>query len=187
MEGATIKAKNLYVPEPLGNLNFVDTPGAGYVNLYYSFVTPDHRIYFKKSDASYYYINATAVSTIKAKEDIHNLDFDIEKFLKLNPISYKNIGTSVTQYGFIAEEVAELYPELVVWDKDYEYVNGGRTNKILSEKIVPETVNYDRITAITTMAIKHIYSETDLLKQKVSNLEKELDLMRKKLDQSGNK
>jgi hypothetical protein len=43
--------------------------------------------------------------------------------LKLRPVTFRYIadhgdGGTALQYGLIAEEVAEIYPELVVLDKD---------------------------------------------------------------------
>jgi hypothetical protein len=53
---------------------------------------------------------------------VNDLSFDPEKFLSLRPVNFKYKescgGNGETEAGFIAEEVARIMPELVV----YEYV-----------------------------------------------------------------
>jgi len=62
----------------------------------------------------------TVSSSIKFKEDIE--DMDSNNLLKLNPVTfnYKEDTDRHIKYGLIAEEVNEIYPELVVRDKEGE-------------------------------------------------------------------
>ena len=56
------------------------------------------------------------------KKDIEELTDDFDKLLKLNPVSFKwknNFSeNSNIQYGLIAQDVEEVYPNLVEKDQD---------------------------------------------------------------------
>jgi hypothetical protein len=64
----------------------------------------------------------TATSSARFKQDIHDLEGVSDKLLDLRPVSfrYRNDvaegGEAPVEYGLIAEEVAEVFPELVVDD-----------------------------------------------------------------------
>ncbi len=63
------------------------------------------------------------VSTQRAKEDIRDMGEASEGLLRLRPVTFRyrqpsSDGSKPLQYGLIAEEVAEVMPELVVYDKD---------------------------------------------------------------------
>jgi hypothetical protein len=61
----------------------------------------------------------TVVSSARYKKDIRDLD-DQDKVLRLRPVTYtyKSDATATRQYGLIAEEVEQIYPELVVRNAD---------------------------------------------------------------------
>lgn len=75
----------------------------------------------------------TVSSSYKYKENIEILDNPKEKILKLRPVSfnYKNDEESRKQYGLIAEEVNEVYPELIVRDE------AGEINTINYMELIP--------------------------------------------------
>ena len=65
----------------------------------------------------------TVVSSRRFKEQIRNMGDSTTALMKLRPVTffYKpeyDKGPRTLQYGLIAEEVAEVYPELVAYDKD---------------------------------------------------------------------
>ncbi|MCS7317444.1 MAG: tail fiber domain-containing protein, partial [Candidatus Dojkabacteria bacterium] len=68
-------------------------------------------------------------SSLKYKKDIEDMwDSAADKILELRPVFYrlKNDSLNHSHYGFIAEEVAQVDPRLVVWgyhEDDYEYVD----------------------------------------------------------------
>ncbi|MBY0413873.1 MAG: tail fiber domain-containing protein [Bdellovibrionales bacterium] len=69
-------------------------------------------------------INASGVissSDRRLKKDIHPLENSLEKILKLNPVGFewinKNFGKG-KQIGFIAQEMEEIFPELVSTDSN---------------------------------------------------------------------
>ncbi len=61
----------------------------------------------------------TTLSPRRYKDNIRNLHTESNGLTKLRPVAfvYKNDPTKTIQYGLIAEEVAQVYPELVVYDE----------------------------------------------------------------------
>ena len=60
----------------------------------------------------------TVVSSAEFKKDIQNMDISSEDMQKLRPVKfvYRNDKANTEHYGLIAEEVAQVFPELVVYD-----------------------------------------------------------------------
>ncbi len=57
------------------------------------------------------------VSSRRYKEEIFDMTSASDKILELRPVTFKYIGDDTPQTGLIAEEVAEVMPTLVVYDK----------------------------------------------------------------------
>ena len=93
------------------------------------------------------------LSSIRYKTNVESLTPALDKVLQLRPVYYTKIsGTGSTEIGLIAEEVAEIYPELIKYD-DAGQVDG---------------INYTRIAPIL---IKTIQEQQELIK----NLTKRID------------
>src|SRR6266480_3590505 len=84
----------------------------------------------------------TASSSRRFKKEIKPMDSVSESILALKPVTfhYKSDATSTPQFGLIAEEVAEVNPDLVVRDGKgeiysvrYEAVNAMLLNEFLKE------------------------------------------------------
>jgi hypothetical protein len=84
----------------------------------------------------------TTSSSRRFKKDIKPMDATSESILGLKPVTfhYKSDKTKKSEFGLIAEEVAELNPDLVVRDKDgeiytvrYDAVNAMLLNEFLKE------------------------------------------------------
>jgi hypothetical protein len=65
----------------------------------------------------------TVQSSIRYKEDIHDMADASDGILKLRPVSFRykkalDDGSKPLQYGLLAEEVAEVYPDLVARSTD---------------------------------------------------------------------
>lgn len=60
----------------------------------------------------------TLVSSARYKQDLHSLGDQQQKLQQLRPVTfhYKQEPRDPLQYGLIAEEVAQIYPELVTKD-----------------------------------------------------------------------
>jgi hypothetical protein len=84
----------------------------------------------------------TASSSRRFKKEIKLMESASETILALKPVTfhYKSDKTSTPQFGLIAEDVAEVNPDLVVRDKDgevytvrYDAVNAMLLNEFLKE------------------------------------------------------
>ena len=92
----------------------------------------------------------TETSSITLKENITPLEEAIEKILLLNPVTYTRKSTGTKETGLIAEDVAEIIPELVERDK----------------RGTPERIAYTRLTAYLIEAVKSLKKELDDFKGK---------------------
>ncbi len=66
-------------------------------------------------------IEVVAPSSRRFKQDIHDMDRASDNLMQLRPVTFHykeeyDSGEGRLQYGLIAEEAAEVYPELVVYD-----------------------------------------------------------------------
>ena len=84
----------------------------------------------------------TINSSRRFKKEIKPMDKASEAILGLNPVTfhYKSDGTATPQFGLIAEEVAQVNPDLVVRDDNgeiytvrYDAVNAMLLNEFLKE------------------------------------------------------
>jgi Chaperone of endosialidase len=100
----------------------------------------------------------TVVSSADAKTDIEDLDIPLEQLNQLRPVkfAYRNDASHALQYGLIAHEVAEVFPELVVYDND---------NK-------PYSVRYQVLPVLLLHALKKQGATIDDLMARVVRLEK---------------
>jgi hypothetical protein len=62
----------------------------------------------------------TIVSSRRYKQDIRDMGDLTNDLMKLRPVTftYKSDDSGATQYGLIAEEVAQVFPELAVYSAD---------------------------------------------------------------------
>ncbi|MGO9303890.1 MAG: tail fiber domain-containing protein, partial [Candidatus Korobacteraceae bacterium] len=99
------------------------------------------------------YINSsgrlgTQTSSLRFKEQVRDLGDTTDALMKLRPVSflykpqYAN-GDRTLQYGLIAEEVAQVYPELVAYDNDgqpstvrYQYLTPMLLNELQKEHAI---------------------------------------------------
>ena len=86
-----------------------------------------------------------ASSSIRFKQNVTNIsEAEIQKLLKLNPVTYQRKDTLKTEMGFIAEQVEKINPTWVVYDK----LNMNDT------EVVPFSVNYQDIAVTTTKLVQ---------------------------------
>lgn len=99
-------------------------------------------------------------SSIRFKEEVEPLEDPIGTLKKLNGVSYRWKDTGKLDYGFIAEEVGKVLPEIVEWSQDPEYAN---------------SMDYIRI-------ISFLVEGAKAQDKKISDLENKLNLLVEKLD-----
>ena len=57
------------------------------------------------------------VSSKRYKQNIKDLDYGLEEVMRLRPVSYqKKTSPNRTQFGMVAEEVAEIFPEIIGYE-----------------------------------------------------------------------
>jgi hypothetical protein len=82
----------------------------------------------------------TTSSSIRFKEDVHDMAAASDGLMRLRPVTYRYKkpyadGSKPIDYGLIAEEVAEVYPDLVVRDAD------GQIQTVQYQKLTPMLLN----------------------------------------------
>ena len=77
------------------------------------------------------------MSSARYKHDILDMGDASSKLLKLRPVGfrYNNDPTNTVQYGLVAEEVARVYPELVVYGRD------GKVETVRYQELAPMLLN----------------------------------------------
>lgn len=116
---------------------------------------------------------ATCSSSERYKTDIEDLELGLALVQRLRPVSYRWREGGAADVGFVAEEVAELDPRLVVRDAE------GRV----------EGVKYERLSAVLAGAVQELAArdaqrtdEARALAERSARLETELGELRARLD-----
>jgi len=99
-------------------------------------------------------------SSIRYKKDVEPLEDPLGTLNKLDGVSYVWKDTGKKDYGFIAEEVGKVLPDIVEFAQDSEYAN---------------SMDYIRIISFLVEGVK-------AQDKKIQSLEKKLDLLIEKLD-----
>jgi hypothetical protein len=129
-------------------------------------------------------VNANGVlqrqsSSIKYKEDVEDADVNISKNTVYNtrPVKYKSKkkenDLDWSYWGFIAEEVAEIDPRLVIW-KTTETIKDEETGEYIQQDLEtaePESIDYARYVVHLVNVIKDHKCEIDELKERIIKLE----------------
>jgi hypothetical protein len=92
----------------------------------------------------------TEQSSIRYKENVRSIPSVSRKVEQLDAVSYNKIGSNQEEIGLIAEDVAELFPEVVKYD------NEGR----------PDGVNYSRLSVILLKAVQELTERVKKLENK---------------------
>jgi hypothetical protein len=104
----------------------------------------------------------TTTSSRRFKEDIRDIGAESDGLMSLRPVAFRykhEIDPSgLAQYGLIAEEVAEIYPELVVYDAE------GR----------PETIRYQLLDPLLLSEIQKQRRSIDSQRAEIEDLKARL-------------
>ena len=93
----------------------------------------------------------TEASSIAIKENIETYSPSLEKINKIRPVRYNKKESNKKEVGLVAEELAEMFPELVETDEKGNAVG----------------VNYSRAVAVLLHGFKELYKEVKELKEKI--------------------
>ena len=121
-------------------------------------------------------------SSIRIKKDVEDIiPKNYNLIHSLRPIWHRyNVPTDTPEewgwYGLIAEEVAELIPQLVIYDydrEDYEEDKGTKEGKKLHSGAIrkPVGVRYDRLAVLMLPELQNLRKENDDLRKRVGDLE----------------
>jgi hypothetical protein len=130
----------------------------------------------------------TVPSSRRFKKDIADMDDASEAILSMRPVTFhfktqnaETPGPNIPQFGLIAEEVAEVNPDLVVRDVEgevytvrYEAVNAMLLNEFLKEHRTVQKLKSTvaRQDAITAQQQKEIKALTASLKEQAAQIQK---------------
>jgi len=90
----------------------------------------------------------TELSSERFKTNISSLSNQIDVMDALRPVTYTSKSTGNHEYGLIAEEVAEIYPELVDFDDQGK----------------PKSIRYSRMVSVLIQSVKDLRDEVEMLK-----------------------
>jgi hypothetical protein len=116
----------------------------------------------------------TTTSSRRAKDEIRDMGVASEGVLKLRPVTFRykpqhDDGSRLAQYGLIAEEVAEIYPELVVLDKDGQ--PAGVRYHVLPAMLLNELQRQQRVIETQAVQAREQARLIDELTARLSRLE----------------
>lgn len=92
----------------------------------------------------------TESSSIRFKENIVALEPTLEKVTGMKPVTYNKIGSETTEVGLIAEEVAELFPDVVTYNDEGQ----------------PQGIQYQRLSVILLKAVQELTERVNKLENK---------------------
>tara|TARA_A100001391_G_scaffold122350_1_gene83452 strand:- start:2197 stop:3099 length:903 start_codon:yes stop_codon:yes gene_type:complete len=95
-------------------------------------------------------------SSIRYKKDVEPLKSAFDTINKLQGVSYSWKDTGKKDFGFIAEEVGKVLPEIVEWSADPQYAN---------------TMDYTRIISFLVEAVKEQQKKIDLLTERLDKID----------------
>jgi hypothetical protein len=106
----------------------------------------------------------TLTSSLRFKEQVRDMGDSTSALMKLRPVTflYKqeySKGDRTVQYGLIAEEVADVYPELVAYDNDGQ----------------PYTVRYQYITTMLLNEVQKQYHRAEAEAKVITVQQDEID------------
>ena len=94
-------------------------------------------------------------SSVRYKDDIEILDDPMSVIQKINGVSFKWKDSGKQDYGFIAEDVGQVLPEIVSWENNEKYAHG---------------LEYTKLISFLVEAAKKQKKEIDLLNHELENM-----------------
>jgi hypothetical protein len=113
----------------------------------------------------------TMSSSVRVKEDIHDMADISQRIFALRPVTFRYArpyatGSKPLQFGLVAEEVAEVFPELVVRGADGEI----------------ETVHYETLSVLLLNEAKRQQEAAGRQEQELSRQRERIEALEKRLD-----
>ena len=108
--------------------------------------------------------NFTTLSDIKYKKDITRISESLDRVLELKPSKFVWKTTDTEDIGFIAQEVEDIIPEVVLTDK--EGIMGAPETKGY------KTITYPKLIPLLVDSIQELTKKVSTLENKIKKLEK---------------
>ncbi|MGN6494786.1 MAG: tail fiber domain-containing protein [Agriterribacter sp.] len=120
-------------------------------------------------------VNAQDIPDTEVKKNIAAMEDQLQKLMQLQPKKYEyNVHNfkylklqKGKQYGFIAEEVQAIFPELVT-EKKISYMYGKNAYRSATIKVVDE----ERLIPVLVASLKEQQNQIDKLKAELQDLKK---------------
>ena len=117
----------------------------------------------------------TLTSSRRFKDNIQDMGTASSKLFQLRPVTffYKpqfDDGSHLLQYGLIAEEVAKVYPDMVVYEKDGQPYTV--RYQVLAPMLLNELQKQNAVVAAQQDLIKTLQAQNAEMEQRVSRLER---------------
>jgi len=117
----------------------------------------------------------TSLSDQRLKENIENLSYGLAEIIQLSPKKFNFISTpDIDEYGFIAQDVESILPELVdesKIDATIQYDEDG--NSSAKDSTSYKTLKMGDILPVLVKAVQELKAENDSLKARITALESE--------------
>ena len=130
----------------------------GFSSVMISTITNSRNFIFKNDGKGYAPVGWVTSSSVRYKEDIRDIDYpDLStKIDSLRPVTYRNkeSDSATSDYGFIAEEVQEVFPEVIGYNEDGEI----------------EGIDYGRVSVLAIAEIKNLKNRINTLEETVAKL-----------------
>jgi hypothetical protein len=113
---------------------------------------------------------SSSVSDIRLKTNIEDLRDPLETVLELRGVSYIRKGTDEKHFGFIAQEVEKIIPEIIV------------ESNLIGEPddVLYKTIKYQEVIPYLTEAIKVQQTQITLLEEQIQYLKEEIKEIKNK-------
>jgi hypothetical protein len=170
---------NFWIPGKSSNILYLDdTGGVGIGTTTFIYNTPVNNGYHVPTNASWTnWSNGTVklavaggiqstyslnTSDRRVKDNINALETTLEKIMKLKPVSFNMKDSPGIMFGFIAQDIQEVYPEVVRVFNDKE-LEGGRL-----------TLDYNSIIAVLAKGMQEQQADIETKNKRIKNLEAKL-------------
>lgn len=152
------------------------------------------------ASAANLYVNSSgqimrSTSSLRYKKDISDLKINSSLIYKLHPVSYTSVIDNLPYFGLVAEEVAEIIPELTEYAVEKQVIPGSS-----SDKLIPDAVKYPVLSVLLlnemqkhekeivdlTSTIEKLNIENAILKdqvKKLNDLQSNFDTLQTELEQ----
>jgi Chaperone of endosialidase len=122
------------------------------------------------------------MSSARYKHDIRDMGSESSALLKLRPVSfrYNHDPADTLQYGLVAEEVAKIYPALVVYGPDgkVQTVRYSMLSAMLLNELQKQTHKLDRQCEVNQRQADEIHRLSAQVNEEQATRKREIDALR---------